>query len=139
MKTCYIYARTATTTQKASSETSCPENAKQIAQCRSYAEKHGFKVLEVFEDIGSANNPQRKGLTNLLKKCRSKSHADAVIVLNISRIARSVPVYASVRLALNHDKVQFISVYEGNLTNDRFIGFMSEAIDEWGLEGEMFS
>ncbi len=115
MKTCYIYARTATATQLERSKGHSKAIARQIDECQNYAQEHGYNIIETFEDIDSGNNYKRKSLQQLLAHCKKHS-IDAVITLSIDRLSRNFVDYQKIRSQLQEADVKLISVNEGNLS-----------------------
>lgn len=137
MKKCYIYARTATATQLELSKGSSKAIAGQLDECHSYAKKHGYNVLETFEDLGrSGNSLKRKALQQLLKY--SKKHTiDAVIILNVARLSRNAVDFAEISTELGKKDIKLISIHEGDLsstTGSRFRGNILASVAQYELE-----
>lgn len=129
MKTCYIYARTATITNKRVINN-------QVRECLEFATTNDFKVLKVFKDIGSsANNLKRKSFLNLLQSCK-QNQVDAIIVLRLDRISRNCHQFSLLQTELKKLSVQLISVHEGELSSltGTFTGSILTAINQYYSE-----
>lgn len=136
MKTCYIYTRTATETQPELSEGHSKAIARQIDQCRNYAQKRGYSIVETFEDIGcSGNNYKRKSLQRLFAHCKKYS-VGAVITLSIDRLSRNFADFAKIQTQLTKKDIRLISVHEGDLSSGvgKFAGTTSASIAQSELE-----
>jgi len=62
----------------------------QLRACEEYCRRHGFEILQRFQEQGeSAKTTDRSELQNLLKYCRThKGKVHFVIVYNLTRFAR---------------------------------------------------
>lgn len=136
MKTCYIYARTATATQLELSKGHSKALARQIDQCRDYAQEHGYSIIGTFEDIGcSGNDYKRKSLQRLLVHCK-KNSVDSVITLRVDRLSRKVADFARIRTMLDKNDIQLISVHEGDLPSSigKVAGIIFASVAQLGSE-----
>lgn len=113
MNTCYLYIRTAS---KHSQDADSIEVQKEA--CLAYAETHNFKILRTFYDIGvSGQTLNRKGIRDLITNCDMKP-VDAILVLNISRIARNVVDLVTMRRVFSENEIRIVSVQEGILSDN---------------------
>jgi len=115
MKTCYIYARTATIAQQEVINGHNNKINEQVRACQDYAKKHSYEILGVFTDIGSEDTLKRAGLQRLLIYCK-KHPSTAVIILRVGRISRNLADYSKLHLQLKEKDIQLISVIEGDLS-----------------------
>jgi DNA invertase Pin-like site-specific DNA recombinase len=108
IKRAAIYARYSTDLQKDRSI------ADQIAVCRSYAERHGYHVVEVFEDraASGASIHGRPGIQKLIQAVKNKQF-EAVISENLSRIGRDQEDRHGIRKRLNYQGVDLITPIDG--------------------------
>lgn len=132
MKSCYIYARTATITQQWSKRKRSSALINQIKACKSYAEKNGFQPLQIFEDVGSGNKINEE-LKNLLAFCNS-CPPDAVIVNSADRLARSTAIYIRMCEEFKEKKIKLLSVREGDMSSNSFMGNIFAAVAKWEYE-----
>ncbi len=94
-----IYCRSASVSQSGG------ENhlASQEARCREYAAQKRYEVLQIFRDEGiSGNQTDRPGMQAMLSflKDHSGTHQHAVIIDDISRLARSLETHVQLRAAI---------------------------------------
>lgn len=132
MKTCYIYARTATDT--ISDKGTSLE--RQIAECQKYAEKYDIKVLEIFAETASGVDFKRKELQRLLRACENNP-TDAVLIIDTDRLSRGVKDFAKIYQILRNQNIQLISTRIGNLSESSsgsLLGFIDAAIAQFELE-----
>ena len=82
--------------------------------CRDFAERSGYKVLQVFREEGvSAKTADRKELINLLNFCRThKGDVDTLIVWKVDRFARRAEDHLTLKALLIKFGVQLLSVTE---------------------------
>jgi site-specific DNA recombinase len=82
-----IYVRVSTTRQ-AENDLSLPD---QIGQCRTYCERHGWEVVEVFSEPGaSALDDDRPVFQEMIFKAkRADRPFDRVVVHSLSRFSRT--------------------------------------------------
>jgi DNA invertase Pin-like site-specific DNA recombinase len=106
-----IYARYSTDMQKDRSI------ADQIAVCRSCAQRHGYHVVEVFEDraASGASIHGRPGIQKLIQAAKNKQF-EAVISENLSRIGRDLEDRHGIRKRLNYQGVDLITPTDGVVT-----------------------
>ena len=72
--------------------------ASQQTRCRAYADYKGYNVKKVFADDLTGRSSTRPGLNNLISYLQSNPrHPHVVIVDDLSRFARSVPVHFKFR------------------------------------------
>ncbi len=84
MKKAIIYCRAAST------EDAEMRLSTQASDCLAYAKEHSYEVLEVISEMGiSGLNLNREGLQKLLSMCHN-NEIEAVIVSDISRLARGI-------------------------------------------------
>lgn len=137
MKKCYIYARTATATQLERSKGQDEAIARQLDECRNYARKYGYNVIEAFTDAGcSGRNTKRKALQRLLKHSK-KQTIDAVFILNVARLSRNAVDFAEINAKLRKKDIKLISIHEGDLsstTGSRFTGNILASVAQYELE-----
>ena len=90
----------------------------QLKFCRQYCERQGFHVVKEFVEQGeSAKTTERPELQQLLSFCRdNKSRVCAVVVYDISRLARQLHDHILIRALLGklgitlrsgHDPIQW--------------------------------
>ncbi|MBL4647310.1 MAG: recombinase family protein, partial [Rhizobiales bacterium] len=96
----------------------------QATRCREYAECKGYKVVEVFEDravSGSLSN--RPGVMAMLSYLRKNSHNNdhAVIIDDISRLARDILVHNNLRISiiLAGGKLESPNIVFGETSDDK--------------------
>src|SRR5437868_4886173 len=79
--------------------------------CREFAERSGYKVLEVFREEGvSAKTADRKEIMSLLNYCRThKGEVDALIVWKVDRFARRAEDHLTLKALLVKFGVQLLS------------------------------
>ena len=92
-KKCLIYARVSSAKQK--SDGAGLSSQERI--CRQYAECNGYEVVEVFTDVISGRSTDRPGINALLASLQDADTANCVVVDEISRVARDLPVLATLR------------------------------------------
>lgn len=84
----------------------------QLLQLRRYVEMKGWTVAHVYKDTCSGKTMKRPGLDLLVE--HAKAHKfEAVLVLRIDRIMRSVRNFISLNDVLELHKVKVISVTDG--------------------------
>jgi len=108
-----IYCRYSTEHQDESSLTD------QIRECRRWADYNGFstpKELEFSDAAKSGTNPEREGLNELLKAAEA-GEFQAVLVLNLARLARSLTIFIDIIAELEYRNVELVSVSEGLRTS----------------------
>ena len=74
----------------------------QEARCREYAQHRGYEVAEVFHDDVSGSlkdRPAMKAMLGFLKRHRGTKHA--VIIDDISRLARGIEAHIQLRTAID--------------------------------------
>ena len=93
-----LYTRVSTKEQTENFSLSSQEKV-----CREYADKHGWNVLEVFQEEGeSAKTANRTQLLNLLTCCaKNKGKIDAVLIYKVDRISRNSGDYQLIKAALS--------------------------------------
>ena len=106
-----VYARYSTDLQKDQSIED------QIAVCRAYAERHGYYVVEVFEDraASGASIHGRPGIHKLIQAANNKQF-EAVVSENLSRIGRDQEDRHGIRKRLNFQGVDLITPTDGVVT-----------------------
>lgn len=108
MKSAVIYTRVSTEDQ-AKKDLSLPY---QLAQCREFAKKEGYTVLEEFEDAGkTGRNIDRPALQTMLRFITQK-RIDAVIVYKQDRLSRSQADFWGMIELFKRIKTRFISITE---------------------------
>lgn len=134
MKTCYIYARTATITQQKLTNGHSEAINNQIRICQDYAKKHRYKVLGVFTDIGiSGNTLRRIDLQRLLASCKKHSPT-VVIVPRIDRISRNVADFVKINKRFKEKDIKLISVAEGKLSTSNLVANIIVSVAQWEQE-----
>ena len=86
----------------------------QEKNCREYALKNGYEVIQVFIEQGeSAKTSDRTELKKLLLYCSDKKNRiEAIIAYKIDRISRSTDDYSQIRILLRKYGVEIKSVTE---------------------------
>lgn len=86
----------------------------QERNCREYANKHEFNVVEIFIERGeSAKTAERTELQKLLNYCAVKSHGVAVVIIyKIDRLSRNTDDYSQLRILLRSYGVEIRSTSE---------------------------
>lgn len=86
----------------------------QDRSCREYAQKHGFEVIQAFEERGeSAKTINRTSLKALLEYCSlKKNRISAVIVYKIDRLSRSTEDFSHLSAVLRRYSVTLHSATE---------------------------
>lgn len=72
----------------------------QETRCRQYAQYRGYDVIKVFRDSMSGALSERNQLTEMLAYLKRQKEPHAVIVDDISRLARSVEAHIKLRLEI---------------------------------------
>lgn len=98
----------------------------QASRCREYAEHKGYRVMEVFEDKAvSGSLSDRPGVLAMLAylKKNSRNNNHAVIIDDISRLARDILVHSDLRLAITlaGGKLESPSIVFGDTSDDKLI------------------
>lgn len=78
-----IYARVSTAKQKKSGNLE-----RQQQRLKTYANNHGYQVIQVYKEVASGVNDRRRVLHRLLSHCRSKPPYQRVIIEYSDRLAR---------------------------------------------------
>ena len=78
-----IYARVSTTKQKKSGNLE-----RQQQRLEAYAQKQGYQIIQVYNEVASGVNDRRRVLHRLLKHCRSNPPFQRVIIEYSDRLAR---------------------------------------------------
>ncbi len=78
-----IYARVSTTKQKKSGNLE-----RQQQRLEEYAQKQGYQIIQVYNEVASGVNDRRRVLHRLLKHCRSNPPFQRVIIEYSDRLAR---------------------------------------------------
>ncbi len=88
--------------------------ASQKKICQEYADKHGYKMLHLFEEQGeSAKTANRTELQKMLTFCAEKKNAvSTVIIYKLDRLARNAYDYAGIKLSLRKCGVEIKSCTE---------------------------
>lgn len=135
MKTCYIYARTATTTQKEEYKGISKAISQQVNACTTYAKENGYKVLNTFTEVAPGNKFKRQSLQLLLDECKKKS-VDTVIILRVDRLSRNASDYFKILIQFNKLGIQLISVQDGQLNKGigMFTGSILASVAQYELE-----
>jgi site-specific DNA recombinase len=103
MKTAAIYARYSSDLQR---ERSIDDP---VAHCRTLAERHGYKVAEVFIDrkVSGESMFERDGLLALMQAAKNRSF-DAVIVESLSRLSRDQADMPAIHKRLKFNDITII-------------------------------
>lgn len=136
MKTCYIYARTATTSQYEQSKRCSKALELQIKSCEQFARENGYEVYKTFSEVASGTTIERNELKKLLNYCK-RARVDAVIIFSLDRLSRKFDDYQKIMLELNKKGIKLLSVNEGSLIEtpiERLRGGMLAAIAQYELE-----
>lgn len=86
----------------------------QEKNCREYAQKHGYEVVEIFIEQGeSAKTTDRTELKKLMSFCATKKNQiNTVIAYKIDRISRNTDDYSQIRILLKKYGVEIKSTSE---------------------------
>lgn len=106
-----IYARVSTTKQ-AERELSIPA---QVKACHKFATEHGWHFLEggVYEEKGeSARTANRPKLQEMLRRSKTDSKVDVVIIHKLDRLCRNVADYGAIKIMLKKHDVKMVSAVE---------------------------
>ncbi len=108
-KTCIIYVRVSSEDQVRGYSLMNQEK-----DCRAYADKNGWEVLQVFREEGeSAKNADRTELQNLQKHCiKNVGRIGYLIVYKVDRLARNQVDHFAIKLVLRECKVELRSATE---------------------------
>jgi DNA invertase Pin-like site-specific DNA recombinase len=82
-----------------------PEN--QMLKLREFAERHGWSVVKEYSDVASGTTPSRPDLDRMLKAARERRF-DAILLVRIDRLGRSVSNLKNIAEALQHYGVDLI-------------------------------
>lgn len=112
--------------------------AAQALRIRRHCSAHGLALVGSFADYGVAGaGMQRTGLRDALSLLR-EGHADVLIVVNVSRLARSVDALARlVRMHFSDGARGLVALDESLDTrtpNGRFVLSLLDVIARWDLE-----
>ena len=81
--------------------------------CLEYAKRCGYEVIGEYKDEGeSARTMDRPALLDMLEYCKKDKNVDAVIVYDISRLARNRYDYALIKKELEKNRIAVCSVTE---------------------------
>jgi site-specific DNA recombinase len=121
--TCVIYVRVSSEDQVKNYSLGSQEKA-----CREYAERQGWKVLEVFIEEGeSAKNANRTQLQNMQQYCiKNTGKIGYLVVYKVDRFARDVSDHFAIKLILRKCDVVLRSTTE--LLDDTPQGKLSEGM-----------
>ncbi len=122
-KTCIIYVRVSSEDQVRGYSL-----VNQEKDCREYARKNGWEVLELFREEGeSAKNADRTELQKLLKYCSGNvGKIGHLIVYKLDRFARKKEDHFAITHILKHCKIELKSVTE--MIENTTIGRLFEGI-----------
>lgn len=86
----------------------------QERNCREYAKKHGFDIVQAFIEEGeSAKTADRTELQNLLRFCSDKKQLTKVVIIyKIDRLSRNTDDYSQLRILLKRYGVEIKSTSE---------------------------
>ncbi len=86
----------------------------QIEECKAFAEKHGWQVVEVYKDEGfSGSTAERPALQEILRHAREKPKPfNKVVVWKGSRIARDVEGRLACERLLTRNEIDVVTVAE---------------------------
>ena len=81
--------------------------------CLEYANRNGYEVIGEYKDEGeSARTMDRPALLDMLNYCKKDKTIGAVIVYDVSRLARDRIDYALIKKELERNKIKICSVTE---------------------------
>lgn len=108
-KTCVIYCRVSSKDQIEGTSLETQER-----QCRDYALKHDWKILEIFVELGeSAKTADRTEFTKAIGYCcAKKGRVDHFLVYKIDRFSRKAEDHLMVRAVLSKSGTELRSVME---------------------------
>lgn len=135
MKTCYIYARTATISQYEHSKGRSKNLELQIKSCKQFAKENEYEVYKTFFEVASGTTFERKELKKLLNYCK-RVPVDALIISRIDRLSRNFSVYQEMREHLKNYGISLISVDDGDLTSPvgNLLGGIQVSVAQYELE-----
>lgn len=101
-KTVAIYGRVSTSGQSSDI---------QVQECRAYAERCGYQVVEVYQDTisGTTGKDDRPELSRLLQDAFARKF-DACVVYSIDRVGRSLKHCLEILETLKAHRIDFISI-----------------------------
>ncbi len=106
-----VYARVSTSRQ-AERELSIPA---QIKACHKFATERGWHFLEggVYEEKGeSARTTDRPQLQEMLRRAKTDSKVDVIVVHKLDRMCRNVADYGAIKIMLKKHDVKVVSAVE---------------------------
>jgi DNA invertase Pin-like site-specific DNA recombinase len=85
----------------------------QETDCRTYCQRHGYRIIRVFIEAESAKTTARPRFQEMLSYCAG-NHADigAVVVWSVSRFARNMRDHLNVREELRSNDIRLLSFKE---------------------------
>lgn len=133
MKTCYIYARTAVSSQKHTSGNDEDINH-QVKLCRDYASQHKYEVLDIFKDSGkSGANLERNGVRKLLTACLTMK-VNALIVFRLDRISRNAKDLFKIDKTLAEKRIELITVSGSSFSKNNMLTNVLTGLEKWKRE-----
>ena len=114
-KKAYGYIRVSTDEQAGESKVSLPTQRRDIIQ---FAEQAGFKLEEIFEDVGSGTDPNRPGFIEMLNRLR-RDGGGIIICWLANRLCRGTITTAPVLEVMYEFDVEVLAVRE-TITPDSF-------------------
>jgi len=79
----------------------------QMLKLREFAERHGWSVVKEYSDVASGAAPSRPHLDAMLNAARGRQF-DAILVVRIDRLGRSVINLKNIALELQHNGVDLV-------------------------------
>lgn len=102
----------------------------QEQQIREYADKHGYEIVQVYQDETSGSKDKRQGLERMLMDAHSGLFR-AIIVIHTSRFFRNVSLARHYKdLLRNKLDIDILSVSQPIIDNDDPNAFIMEAFHE---------
>lgn len=119
---CIIYARVSTKKQKDSGNLE-----RQIERLIEYAEKHNYNILEVYQEVASGINENRRELHRMLKKIE-KDDVGIVLAEYKDRIARFGYEYIKKYCKSHKTKIELIEQQQEKSLNEEMVEDMISII-----------
>lgn len=118
MKKAVIYARVSSLSQEENTSLEM-----QIEKARSYASTYDFHINEVFQDVSTGGNMDRRGFKSMMEYIETYA-IDAIIVYKLDRLHRSLQNLLNHKEELENKGISIVSV--------------SEQIDTTTAQGKLF-
>ena len=125
---CAIYARVSTTKQ---------DETLQIPRCEEFAKRHGWEVVQIYQDEASGRDANRPGWKALESDLR-RHEFDAIIVTKLDRVMRSLMQLLQIFETFQKYGVMIVTIEQGILdlksANGRLQVQLLGMLAEWEKE-----